>query len=264
MSLAVVFDAETGTVTLVGRSPGNATLTVTAMDGGGNFTSEMAEITINAAPEEAVPLDPQSLDRVTPVVADVSSVFTDSDDGDDSLMITAEAISGNTESVTLAVDGFDLTITGVEDSDLGDVEIQLTATDPHGVKVRSTFMATVINVEPTVARSVDTRAIDRIDPLHIDVSGVFDDVDGDIVTITASVDDDNVIKVSEIDVADGILTVTALEVVGETLVTLEAIDNDGGMISDAFMVTVINVAPDVVNAAYRSNHHTARRRQIGT
>ena len=245
--LMVIVSEDGSTATLVGRNSGDATLTITAMDGGGNSTSEMAEITVNAAPEEAVPLDPQTLDRVTPHVVDVSGVFTDSDDGDDSLTITAEAIGDGMDRVTLAVDGTELTITGVAGIEPGDVEIQLTATDPHGSKVKSTFVATVINIAPTVAMSVDAQELDRIAPLSVDVSGVFADVDGDIVTITASVPDGAVIEVSEIDVADGMLMVTALAV-GDATVSLDATDNNGAMISDSFMVTVNNVDPVVANA----------------
>ena len=70
------------TATLIGRNAGTATLTITATDLSGNVASVATEITINAAPVETQPLDPQTLDRVTPVMVDVSGVFTDSDDAD--------------------------------------------------------------------------------------------------------------------------------------------------------------------------------------
>ena len=243
--LLVIVDDDMAT--LVGRGSGDATLTITAMDGGGNATDQTAMITVNAAPEEAMPLDPQTLDRVTPHVVDVSGVFTDSDDGDDSLTITAEAVGDGMDRVTLAVDGFELTITGVMNIEPGDVEIVLTATDPHGDSVKSTFIATTQNIAPTVAASIEAQELDRIDPLSVDVSEVFADIDGEISMITASVPEDAVIEVGEIDLEDGMLTITAL-VVGEATVTLEATDNNGGMITDTFMVTVNNVDPVVANA----------------
>ncbi len=245
--LVVLTGADDGIATLVGRDSGMATLTITAMDKGGNATPVETVITVNAAPAEAMPLDPQSLDRVTPHVVDVSGVFTDSDDGDDSLVITAEAVGEGMDRVALEVMGFDLTITGVMGIEPGDVEIELTATDPHGAAVTSSFVATIVNVAPTVAMSVDAQELDRIDPIDVDVNEVFADVDGEISMITASVEEDAAIEVGEIDLEDGLLMVTALAV-GEATVTLEATDNNGGMISDTFMVTVNNVDPVVANA----------------
>ena len=245
--LVVLTGADDGIATLVGRDSGTATLTIAAMDKGGNSTPVETVITVNAAPEEAMPLDPQTLDRVTPHVVDVSGVFTDSDDGDDSLVITAEAVGEGMDRVTLEVMGFDLTITGIMGIEPGDVEIELTATDPHGAAVKSSFVATIVNIAPTVAMSVDAQELDRIDPIDVDVNEVFADVDGEISMITASVEEDAVIEVGVIDLEDGLLTVTALAV-GEATVTLEATDNNGGMISDTFMVTVNNVDPVVANA----------------
>ena len=238
---------EDGTATLVGRNSGEATLTITAMDKFDHAepTSVETVITVNAAPEEATPLDPQTLDRVTPHVVDVSGVFTDSDDGDDSLTITAEAVGDGMDRVTLGVEGFELTITGVAGIEPGNVEIVLRATDPHGDTAKSTFVATTINIDPTVANSVDAQELDRLNPITVDVSEVFTDIDGDISTITASVPDDAIITVGDIDVADGQLMVSALEDVGSATVTLEATDNNGGMVTDTFMVTVNNILPTV-------------------
>ncbi|MCY4093565.1 MAG: hypothetical protein OXG05_00405 [Gammaproteobacteria bacterium] len=236
-----------GTATLVGRSSGEATLTITAMDMGGNATPVMETIIVNAAPEESMPLDPQTLDRVTPHVVDVSGVFTDSDDGDGCLVIPADTLGDGQDRVMLDVMGFELTITGVAGIEPGDVEIVLTATDPHGATVKSTFMATTINIAPTVAMSVEAQELDRIDPLSVDVGEVFADIDGEISAITASVPEDAVIEVGEIDLEDNMLMITALAV-GEATVTLEATDNNGGMITDTFTVTVNNVDPVVANA----------------
>ena len=233
-------------LTLVGREAGTVTLTITATDEAENTTSIEREITVNATPDEAMPLDPQTLDRVTPYVVDVSGVFTDSDDGDDSLTITAEAVGEGMDRVRLAVDGFELTITGVMNIEPGDVEIELIATDPHGSSVKSSFMATTVNIAPTVAASIDAQELDRIDPLGVDVSKVFADVDGEIIMITASVPEDAVIEVGEIDPEDRLLMVTALSV-GEATVKLEATDNNGGLVAATLMITVNNVDPVVTN-----------------
>lgn len=246
--LLVVTTNDGDTATLVGRQSGMATLTITATDKGGNMTSVEHEITVNAAPEEAMPLDMQSLDRVTPIMVDLDGVFADSDDGADSLMIMAETIGEGMDRATVDVMDGMLTITGVMGIAPGDVEIKLTATDPHGSKATSTVVATIVNVDPTVAMMVEEgQEFDRREPLTVDLSDTFGDADGSISSITASVGEDSVVEVGDIDIADGVLTVTALAV-GEATITLMATDNDGGMVESMFTVMVNNVNPVVANA----------------
>ena len=245
--LLVVSTNDGDSITLVGRASGMATLTVTAMDGGGNSTSEMAEITVNEAPAESMPIEPVEMDRTMPHVVDISGVFTDGDDGADMLTITAEAVGEGMERVELEVMNGELTITGVRGVMPGDVEILLTATDPHGATATSTFLVSVVNVGPTVAMSLeDISDLDRTMPAMLDVSGVFMDADGDMLTVTAEVQDSMIVELSEID-ENGMLTVTALAV-GMTSVVLTAVDEDGASIMADFEVTVINIAPVVAEA----------------
>ena len=245
--LLVVSTNDGDSVTLVGRASGMATLTVTAMDMGGNSTSEMAEITVNEAPAESMPIDPVEMDRVTPHVVDISGVFTDGDDGADMLTITAEAVGDGMDRVELEVMNGELTITGVMGVMPGDVEILLTATDPHGATATSTFLVSVINVGPTVAMSLeDITDLDRTMPVTLDVSGVFMDADGDMLTVTAEVKDAMIVEIGAVD-EEGMLTVTALAV-GMTSVVLTAVDADGASIMADFEVTVINIAPVVAEA----------------
>lgn len=243
--LFVVVDGNTAT--LGGRNSGDAELIIKTTDQAGNDAMLMETITVNAAPAEAMPLAAQTLDRVMPLAVDVSNIFSDSDDGADSLTIVAETLGEGADRATVAVMDGMLTITGVMGIEPGDVEIKLTATDPHGSTATSTFVATIVNVAPTVAMSLEGQELDRTMPLSVDVSDVFADADGMISSIVASVEEDSAISVGDINIEDGMLTVTALAV-GDATVTLNALDNNGGMISDTFMVTVNNVAPVVANA----------------
>ena len=247
-TLLVVSTNDGHSITLVGRASGMATLTITAMDGGGNSTSESAEITVNEAPAEAKPIDPVEMDRVTPHVVDVSSVFTDGDDGVDMLTITAEAVGEGMDRVTLEIMDGQLTITGVLGVMPGDVEILLTATDPHGATATSSFVVSVINVGPTVAMSLEDQEMDRTMPLTLDLSGVFMDADGEMLTISAEVQDATIVELGDVDVDDAsMLMVTALAV-GATSVVLTAVDEDGATIMADFEVSVINIAPVVAEA----------------
>ena len=243
--LLVVVSEDGDTATLVGRSSGEAVLTITAMDGGGNDPSEMATITVNEAPAEAKPIDPVEMDRTMPHVVDISGVFTDGDDGADMLTITAEAIDGM-ERVELEIMDGQLTITGVLGIMPGMATIQLTATDPHGATATSTFEVNVINVGPTVAMNLEDQEMDRTMPLTLDLSGVFMDADGEMLTITAEVQDMSVVELGDVDDA-GMLMVTALAV-GMTNIVLTAVDEDGASIMADFEVTVINIAPVVAEA----------------
>ena len=243
--LLVIATDEGDTLTLVGVASGMATLTITAMDGGGNSTDQMAEITVNEAPAEAKPIDPVEMDRTMPHVVDVSGVFTDGDDGADMLTITAEAIEGM-DRVELEVMDGQLTITGILGVMPGMATIRLTATDPHGATATSTFEVNVINVGPTVAMNLEDQEMDRTMPLTLDLSGVFMDADGEMLTITAEVQDMSVVELGDVDDA-GMLMVTALAV-GMTNIVLTAVDEDGASIMADFEVTVINIAPVVAEA----------------
>ena len=231
------------TATLVGRSSGVATLTISAMDLAGNTTSVDSEITVNVAPSAVNPLDPVTLNRTTPAVVDISDLFSDGDDGDESLTITAEPIGDSEDRVKVEISDGMLTIVGVM---LGDAEILLKATDPHGAKAKSILTATVVNVGPTVAMSLDAQEMDRTAPLTLDLSGLFVDDDGESMVIAAEVEDPTVIEVGAFD-EHGTLTLIALAV-GGSAVILTAADEDGADVSIMFDVTVNNVAPVVAEA----------------
>ncbi len=242
--LLVVVTNDGATATLVGRASGMATLTLTATDEAGNKTSVSQAITVNAAPAEAQPLAARTLDRVTPQAVDLGGLFTDADDGADRLIITATTVGEGADRATATVAGTTLTLAGVA---LGEVDIRLTATDPHGATATSTLMATVVNVAPTVAMDVAPQALDRIDPLTVDVSDTFVDTDGELATLEATVADERIVAAGTIDLTDGQLTLTGLAV-GETTVTVHATDHDGGQAMTTVTVTVVNVDPVVATA----------------
>ncbi len=242
--LLVVVINDGATARLVGLASGMATLTLTTTDQAGNKTSVSQAITVNAPPAEAQPLAARTLDRVTPQAVDLGGLFTDTDDGAADLVITATTVGEGADRATATVAGTTLTLAGVA---LGEVDIRLTATDPHGATATSTLMATVVNVAPTVAMDVAPQALDRIDPLTVDVSDTFVDTDGELATLEATVADERIVAVGAIDLADGRLTLTGLAV-GETAVTVHATDHDGGQAMTTMTVTVANVDPVVATA----------------
>ncbi len=255
--LLLVVTNNGATATVVGRASGMATLTLTATDQAGNKTSVSQAITVNAAPAEAQPLAARTLDRVTPQAVDLGGLFTDTDDGAAGLVITATTVGEGADRATATVAGTTLTLAGVA---LGEVDIQLTATDPHGATATSTLMATVVNVAPTVAMDVAPQALDRIDTLTVDVSDVFMDADGELATLEATVADERIVA---IDLADGLLTLTGLAV-GETAVTVHATDHDGGQAMTTLTVAVVNVDPVVATAAVAGHQLTVEGLHVGS
>ena len=243
--LLLVFTDDGNTATIFGRNPGEAELTLTATDKAGNETSVSTLITINEGPVEVTPFEPQTLTRVAPLVLNLATTFTDADNGAGSLTFSAEILGESADLATVAVDGHRLTVTGIEGSDLGEVEIKITATDPHGATATSKFMVTIQNEIPIVDEAIEDQAIDRTQPISIDLSRTFADVDGIISDIAVAVAEDSVVEVGTIDLEDPHLTITALAV-GEAMISLTATDNDGDSIPHNFKVIVHNVAPTIV------------------
>ncbi len=249
--LLVIPKQEETVYTLVGRESGTATLTISATDQGGNITSEETEIIVNAPPAEATPLETLRVDRTTPQVVDLRDVFTDPDHSFEELTIVGEALGEDESIVTLEVSGTQLTVTGVAGAIPGDVEIQLTATDPYGSTATSNFVVTVINIEPMVVMELEPQRLDRINPLELDLSGVFEDPDGEVSSISVTVADEGIVATSDVS-ADLTLTITG-RTVDSTSVTLTATDDNGSQTMLKFDVTVFNIEPVVANVVADQN-----------
>ncbi|MCY4516681.1 MAG: fibronectin type III domain-containing protein, partial [Acidimicrobiaceae bacterium] len=99
------------------------------------------------------------------------------------------------------------------------------------------------NNAPTVAAAIaDTAIANQTGTRQVSLSGVFEDADGDDLTVTAASSADSVATVA---VADHTLTVTAVSR-GTTDITVTADDGAGGTVTDTFTVTV-KAAPDVAS-----------------
>ena len=233
-------------VVLAGRASGDVDLTISTTDQAGNPGTTTATITVNAAPEEAMPIDGvQMLTRVDPWTMDVMGVFSDSDDGVENLTISAEVLDEGAMLANATVDGFVVTLDGVG---LGDFEVKLTATDPHGATATSVFAATVENIEPVVAMAVEDMTSNRVDDLPVDLSATFTDRDegGEdfMPTITATAEGEAEVELT-VDGTD--LSIDSISL-GTTIITLTAADADGGMVDTTFELTVENILPVVAMA----------------
>ena len=163
--------------------------------------------------------------------ASLSGVFDDADN--DALTITASPSDETKATVSVAAGYASLTVTAQA---RGEATITVTANDGNGGTVDDTFTVTV-KAAPVVASGLaDVSDLEEGDTQDVSLSGVFNDADGDALTITASPSDETKATVSV--AADGSkLTLTGVAE-GTTTVTVTAQDSDGNRVSDAFEVAV--------------------------
>ena len=221
-------------VTVTAVKAGTATITVTADDGNGGTVTDRFTVTVdNNAPTVASAIaDIDGLEADDTRRVSLSGVFTDADE--DTLAISAESSDTGVATVSVATGGASLTVTAVK---AGTATITVTADDGNGGTVTDRFTVTVDNNAPTVASAIaDIDGLEADDTRRVSLSGVFDDADGDSLTITARPSNSAIATVS---VAAGYtsLTVTAVDE-GTATITVTADDGNGGTVTDRFTVTV--------------------------
>ena len=251
----VALNSDNTELTLIGRTVGTATVTVTATDANDATVSDTFEAVVseeepeeeNQAPTLDNPISGVTVTEGNTVDVDLSDTFSDPDD--DTLTLTAE--SSDTDVATVDEIGSDniLTITA---GDLPDgtrfaiANITVTATDPDDATASDQFSVIVLrdNSSPTVIASIDAQKVTRGTPLLLDVSNVFIDEDpDDELTLTVSVDDETI--------ATGVVDDGMVELMldglapGATSVTLQATDVFEASASTNFDLTV-DTRPEVI------------------
>ena len=239
-------------LTVSAQARGTATVTVTANDGNGGTVEDAFTVTVKAAPVVASAIsDLTGLEEAATQEVSLSGVFGDADG--DALTITAASSDETKATVSVASDGSKLTLTGVAQ---GTATITVTARDSDGNRVNDAFDVSVVapqqqqqeqpNQAPTVSSAIaDATIVHESGTQQVSLSGVFDDADGDNLTVSAASSDGAVATVSV--AADySSLTVNA-QGRGMATVTVTADDGRGGTVEDAFTVTV-KAAPVVASA----------------
>ena len=228
------------TVTVTPVSRGTATVTVTATDVGGSNTSarQRFEVTVaNQAPGAVGSLPPVSLQvEDGPESVEVESGFRDPD-GDD---LTYGARSSEASLATASATGSTVRVTPLSG---GTAEITVTATDSGGLRATQTFEAEVANRPPEAVGRLPALSL-RVSAgvRSVNVSGAFEDPDGDALAYEASSSDPSVATVG---VSGSTVGVTPLAS-GTTTVTVTAEDGGGPQAEQVFEVTVANRSPVVV------------------
>ena len=239
--------ADQSGLTLAGKAPGTATITVTARDSDGNSVSDTFDVTVvmvNSAPTVASAISNATIVKEggTKQVS-LSGVFTDADG--DSLKITAKSSGTAIATVSVATDQTSLTVSA---QDRGTTTITVTASDGNGGSVEDSFTVTV-KAAPAVASAIaDIGSLVAGTSQEVALTSVFSDADNDTLALSAS---SSATAVATVSVAtDGSkLTVTGVAE-GTAAITVTAQDSDGNSVSDTFDVTVLaaNNAPTVASA----------------
>ena len=196
---------------------------------------------INIGPTVASSIEGQELDRINPLILDVSRVFNDSDGEIQTITVAVadERIVASSEPDESNM----VTLTGLA---LGSTTVSLTATDDNDAYTTSSLDVTVINIEPIVTNVIADQSTSRTRDLVINVGSTFDDPDADnsLLTTTVVVENSDYVSAS----LDRTRLTLAGRDVGTSTVTLKARDADGGMVETSFMVTIENIEPVVASS----------------
>jgi Ca2+-binding RTX toxin-like protein len=209
----------------------------------------------NHPPETGATLADQSIDEASAFELVLpADAFSDPDG--DSLSLAARQSNGDPLPGWLAFDASTATFTGTPgDADVGDLSIQVTATDPDGETASQTFALTVndINQAPQADTALTAQTVDEDTAFAYTLpADAFSDPDGDALTLDARQSSgDPLPDWLAFDASTATFTGTpANGDVGDLSIQVTATDPDGEAASQAFDLTVNNVndAPEVGTA----------------
>lgn len=251
---AVSSDSGKTTVAVVGNrleltpvSEGSATITVFADDGKNGNVATRFQVTVQSPPPPPPPppvnhppvvINPVSDQTATagesPILLQLHNAFSDAD-GD---VLTISVVSSNPEVASVQDRGYGLVeLTPLQE---GSAHITVTARDGRGGRASFIFEVTVeaevpVNHDPTIANQISAQEVLLGSSVQVDLTGAFEDEDGDTLHIEVSTDDSAIATAS---VESGWLTIDPVEA-GTTTLTLTATDGKGGSVSMDIEVTVI-------------------------
>ncbi len=230
------------------NGPDSFTYTISDGEGGTDTATVTLDVTPANDPPVVTPLVPgepvlpprmnRDGDTIDPV--DVSGPFSDIDG--DPLIFTATGLpDGLTiDPITGVIAGTLLPGTSVD----GPFTVIITATDPDGGSVSTSFVWGVDNVPPIVLVPLPPVIANDGDPLSLPTAPNFGDPDGDDVTYTAT----DLPPGLAIDPDTGVITGTidgSASVDGPYDVTVTITDSQGASTSSTFVLTVLNPAPTI-------------------
>ena len=229
-AVATVTDPDADSmITITAVSVGGATITITATDSQGESATATFEVSVTEVPNTPPKRSGIDAPEVTLVLEDdptwtrdVSGYFEDADG--DTLTYTAESSAPN--NATESVSGSTVTITAVSD---GTATITVTASDGNGGSVDLEIAVTVNPPPNKPPRLTPGRSAPDVDLVLVDdpswardMSGYFEDADGDELAYDAKSSDPTIATASE---SGSTVTITAVAV-GSATITVTADDGE--------------------------------------
>lgn len=193
-------------------------------------------------------------DEDVPLVIDISQYFSDPD-GDD-LTFQLDLVDGSGVHASLTGTGANRTVTP-EANWSGVLDLLANATDPFGQAATGDIMVTVaaVNDPPRVVWEPHDLVTDEDIPLMAahDVAQVFDDVDGDMLTLSANSTE----GVTAFMNGTAVDLLPDLDWTGRATITLGAVDPSGERAETSFdlLVGEVNDAPNIVGSGGPARIH---------
>ena len=211
-------------------TPGEANVEV--LDGDGTKAHTIVVTVVDRPPTVAKVIDNMMIAVMVSEEIELAGYFSDPD----MQTLTFEADSSDPSKATVTEgSGGTITITGKE---VGSTTITVTATDGT-TPVEQAFMVTVkANQSPTVPTRIGAQSVTIGTPLEIMLADHFSDPEGQTLTYKATSDAPSNAMVTDDDVT---LTVTGVEV-GSAVITVTAMDVAGNSVDDQFSITVAAAA----------------------
>ena len=211
-------------------TPGEANVEV--LDGDGTKAHTIVVTVVDRPPTVAKVIDDMMIAVMVSEEIELAGYFSDPD----MQTLTFEADSSDPSKATVTEgSGGTITITGKE---VGSTTITVTATDGT-TPVEQAFMVTVkANQSPTVPTRIGAQSVTIGTPLEIMLADHFSDPEGQTLTYEATSDAPSNAMVTDDDVT---LTVTGVEV-GSAVITVTAMDVAGNSVDDQFSITVAAAA----------------------
>ena len=233
--LLVVLDPG-NVLTAFARSAGTAMMTIVARDTEGAEISVTETITVTAPAANALVFGRQTFDRGAPLTLDVRDFLQDVDLRNATFNL--QPTIHDASVLDASVDGSRLTLSALK---RGETFVKLTVSNDAGYTARTMFFVNVVNAAPSLVMPLVDQHITRIGDLDLDLREAFQDADGEPVNVTAHTLDESVVATT---FEDGVLTIQGMQV-GETVVTLVAVDTNGATTEASFNVSVENIGPTV-------------------
>ena len=224
---------EGSVATVLGKGKGIALVAVTATDPGGLAATQDLRVTVpNRAPVAVDSIPARIVDVGDTATLEAAVRFRDPDG--DSLVFSAS--SSDTTRVRVSVSLGTVAVAAIRK---GVATVRVTATDPEGLSATLDFSVTAPNRPPAPGDTVPVATVPVGESATVDLTGYFNDPDGDTLAYTAAVSDSTLVSAS---VSGAAVTVVAVAK-GEAAVTVTATDPEGLAATQEFTVVVPNRAP---------------------